>query len=145
MSTAIKTRVHEFPRPAEIGAVPSKSQFFSNRELSLLEFDARVLDEALDDRNPLLERLKFLSIFSSNLDEFFEILSNFHRRTLSFGPVAAAECATIRSLRQWEGRPIALADAMIAATAIAAEADAVATRDKDFDGAGIAVVNPWAA
>ena len=73
MSTAVKTRSHEFPRAAEIGAVPSKSQFFFNRELSLLEFHARVLEEALDDRNPLLERLKFLSIFSSNLDEFFMI------------------------------------------------------------------------
>jgi polyphosphate kinase len=73
MSTAIKTRIHEFPRLAEIGAIPSQSQFFFNRELSLLEFHARVLEEALDDRNPLLERLKFLSIFSSNLDEFFMI------------------------------------------------------------------------
>ncbi|MEN0083345.1 MAG: PIN domain-containing protein [Leifsonia sp.] len=74
-----------------------------------------------------------------------EVLGYFHARTLSFGPVAAAECATIRSLRAAAGRPIALADAMIAATAIAAEADAVATRDKDFAGTGIRVVNPWAA
>ncbi|HEU4835861.1 MAG TPA: polyphosphate kinase 1 [Pyrinomonadaceae bacterium] len=73
MSTVVKTKVHEFPRPAEIGAVPSRSQFFFNRELSLLEFHARVLEEALDASNPLLERLKFLSIFASNLDEFFQI------------------------------------------------------------------------
>jgi polyphosphate kinase len=73
MSTVVKTKVHEFPRPAEIGAVPSRSQFFFNRELSLLEFHARVLEEALDQSNPLLERLKFVSIFSSNLDEFFQI------------------------------------------------------------------------
>ena len=73
MSTAIKTRVQEFSRPAEAGAISSRSQFFFNRELSLLEFHARVLEEALDNRNPLLERLKFSSIFSSNLDEFFMI------------------------------------------------------------------------
>src|SRR5689334_6231178 len=74
MSTVVKTKIHEFPRPAaELGVVPSRSQFFFNRELSLLEFNARVLEEALDDSNPLLERLKFLSIFSSNMDEFFQI------------------------------------------------------------------------
>jgi polyphosphate kinase len=50
-----------------------KPAFYINRELSLLRFNERVLEEALDERNALLERVKFLSIVNSNLDEFFMI------------------------------------------------------------------------
>jgi polyphosphate kinase len=94
MSTVVKTKVHEFPRPAEIGAMPSRSQFFFNRELSLLEFHARVLDEAFDPGNPLLERLKFISIFSSNLDEFFMIRVSGLKEELEYANVVSPDGLT---------------------------------------------------
>src|SRR5690554_6506614 len=60
---------------AAIAAITSldDSSLYIHRELSQLQFNIRVLEQALDESTPLLERLKFLLIFSSNLDEFFEI------------------------------------------------------------------------
>ncbi len=60
-------------------------RLFINRELSWLEFNARVLHEGLDGRNRLLERLKFMAIFSSNLDEFYMVRVAGLRRQLAAG------------------------------------------------------------
>jgi polyphosphate kinase len=60
------------PGAAEI-AGPSDPRLYVNRELSLLAFQRRVFEEARDPSNPLLERVRFLSIVASNLDEFFMI------------------------------------------------------------------------
>jgi polyphosphate kinase len=57
----------------ETSLVFSDPLLYNNRELSLLEFNQRVLEEAQDPNNPLLERLKFLCIVASNLDQFFEV------------------------------------------------------------------------
>ena len=49
----------------------TEKELYINRDLSWLEFNARVLHEALDERTPLFERTRFLGIFQSNLDEYF--------------------------------------------------------------------------
>src|SRR5512144_2321259 len=78
---------------------------YLNRELSWLAFNARVLHEATDPRVPLLERLKFLAIFSSNLDEFYMVrvaglrrhLESGTSHTSADGMSAADQIAAIRS------------------------------------------------
>ena len=61
------------PAKAKLALAPAPERRLLNRELSLIEFFRQVLDEARDDRNPLLERLRFLTIFSSIVDEFFMV------------------------------------------------------------------------
>src|SRR6266849_1269164 len=83
----------------------SDPQNFINRELSWLEFNRRVLEEAQDATQPLIERVKFLTIFSSNLDEFFEIRvagikQQIESETSNVGPDGLSPTETFNNIRR---------------------------------------------
>src|SRR6185312_621440 len=74
------------PAPCDLGG----PDLYINRELSWIEFNRRVLEEAADPRHPLLERVKFLSIYNSNLDEFYMIRVSGLKEQLQSGVTEAA-------------------------------------------------------
>src|SRR5271154_5391580 len=74
---------------------PSVSDIWIDRDLSSLDFNERVLAEALDERTPLLERAKFLALFTSNLDEFF-----MKRALVLHGGKSEAQRALLQQLRE---------------------------------------------
>ncbi|MBQ0777839.1 MAG: RNA degradosome polyphosphate kinase, partial [Pseudomonas sp.] len=79
ISETAESVIEEAPAPPVLSDPPVHAadinvpELYIHRELSQLQFNIRVLEQALDESYPLLERLKFLLIFSSNIDEFFEI------------------------------------------------------------------------
>jgi len=79
--------------------IKSRKKFLIPKELSWLSFNERVLEEADDDRNPLLERIKFLGIFSNNLDEFYRVrVANLQRSEREVGPATRTSGVTVRKL-----------------------------------------------
>src|SRR5215510_2352510 len=78
-------RMSPSPQTASPALDLDDPSLYINRELSWLQFNWRVLEEALDERHPLLERVKFLAIFATNLDEFFMIRVSGLRRQVTGG------------------------------------------------------------
>ena len=86
-------------RPAAKVRVRKDPELFINRELSWLEFNGRVLEEAMDPTTPLLDRLKFAIIVSGNLDEFFMVRVAGLKHALAEGD-SAPDLAGLRPRQQ---------------------------------------------
>lgn len=104
MEVSSARRQPELP-DVSCGVELSDPKNFINRELSWLEFNRRVLEEAQDPTQPLLERVKFLTIFSSNLDEFFEIRvagikQQIESETSDVGPDGLSPTETFDNIRR---------------------------------------------
>jgi polyphosphate kinase len=101
-----RKKVTELPvAPAEGPTDLHNPDLYVNRELSLLAFQRRVLEEAQDEHNPLLERVKFLSIVGSNLDEFFMVRvaglqAQVEAGTLDVGPDGMSPAAQLVAIRR---------------------------------------------
>jgi polyphosphate kinase len=102
-----KTEGKGKPLPAARGKVRhlNDSALYVNRELSLLAFQRRVLEEAQDEKNPLLDRVKFLSIVGSNLDEFFMVrvaglAAQCDAGIVEFGPDGLSPVAQLTAIRR---------------------------------------------
>ena len=94
------------------GKTRKEPELFLNRELSWLEFNGRVLEEAMDAANPLLERLKFATIVASNLDEFFMVRVAALKNAVEEGDTApdAAGLTPGQQLQQISERAHAMVD-----------------------------------
>ena len=97
----VATSTEPPPHQADVSFPP---EYFQNREMSLLAFNRRVLWQAKNPRTPLLERLRFLCIVSSNLDEFFEIREAGIKEQLKLNSVAiTTDGKTAREVYQLVG------------------------------------------
>jgi len=151
--------------PADGGTMPETrpEDRFINRELSWLDFGTRLLHLAADDRIPLFERLKFLAIFSEELDEFFEVrvagledqvAASLHTRSPD-GLRPAEQLAAITSrataLMEWQSRIFqdALTPALVAAGVVIVDWHTLGDRDRadladDFERRILPILTPLA-
>lgn len=108
--------IHEAEYPDEIPDLYKDPALYCNKELSLLAFQQRVLEEAQDCRNPLLERVKFLAIFGSNLDELFMVRVAALQQQLAMGSRDVSDVSidgrdTAEQLRSVRGEAARLTEA----------------------------------